>query len=73
MRVRIICSIAGTPMYQHGDIVDLPPEVSAAWIRAGLALPLVSEAPQRHIAPERATAEPEAETAVTQLRKGRGR
>jgi hypothetical protein len=39
MRVRLLCSIAGTPTYAVGEIVTLGDEVARAWIADGLAAP----------------------------------
>ena len=44
IRVRIISSIAGTPAYHNGQIVDLEDRIAVAWIADGLAVPERTEA-----------------------------
>jgi hypothetical protein len=63
--IRLLTSIAGTPMYHAGDIVAVSPAIESAWVAAGIAERVGDQV-------EQAVTVGATETAMRR-RKGRGR
>lgn len=47
VRVKMLTSIAGTPSYRDGQVVELEPHIAEAWLNDGMCEPVRDDATER--------------------------